>query len=127
MVKWMDKIIIKGLRLFAYHGVRAHEKQNGQTFILDITLFLPLKTPGQTDALTDTVSYSAVSRTAAAIFTENRFDLIERAADAVASGILHGYPAIRQVTVCVKKPEAPVQADFDYMAVEITRSAEDLA
>ena len=31
----MDKISIKGLRLFAYHGVNPEEKENGQTTLFD--------------------------------------------------------------------------------------------
>ena len=34
----MDKIIIKGLRLFAYHGVNPEEKEQGQDFVLDIAV-----------------------------------------------------------------------------------------
>ena len=31
----MEKIIIKNLEIFAYHGVNPEEKQNGQRFLLD--------------------------------------------------------------------------------------------
>ena len=34
----MDTIHIKGLRLFAYHGVNPEEKRDGQTFVLDLRL-----------------------------------------------------------------------------------------
>ena len=69
----MDKIIVKGLKVFAYHGVNPEEKINGQNFILDITAYIDL--------------------------TKQK---------------------LRSVTVCVKKPEAPIDADFEYTAVEIT-------
>ena len=36
----MEKIIIKGLKLFAYHGVNPEEKVDGQNFVLDITASL---------------------------------------------------------------------------------------
>ena len=29
----MDKILINGLRIFAYHGVNPEEKENGQNFV----------------------------------------------------------------------------------------------
>ena len=51
-------------------------------------------------------------------------DLIERAATRVAEAILTEFPAVREVTVLLKKPRAPIAADFDYVAVEITRSRE---
>ena len=47
-------------------------------------------------------------------------DLIERAATRIAEALLAEFPA-EEVTVLLKKPRAPVGADFDYMAVEITK------
>ena len=41
----MDKIIVNGLKLYAYHGVNPEEKEDGQLFILDITAFLSLYVP----------------------------------------------------------------------------------
>ena len=38
----MEKIIIKNLEIFAYHGVNPEEKQNGQRFLLDLTLWADL-------------------------------------------------------------------------------------
>ncbi|MBQ8077343.1 MAG: dihydroneopterin aldolase, partial [Eubacterium sp.] len=32
----MDKITIKDLKLFAYHGVNPEEKESGQNFFIDI-------------------------------------------------------------------------------------------
>ena len=34
----MDQIIIKGLRLFAYHGVNPEEKEQGQEFSKEISV-----------------------------------------------------------------------------------------
>lgn len=117
----MDSIHISGLRLYAYHGVNPEEKENGQMFLLDIICRLPLYVPCQTDRVEDTVSYAKVLKTARAAFLSDKFDLLERAAQVVADAVLGGFPAIKGVTVCVKKPYAPIQADFDYTAVEITR------
>ena len=40
----MEKIIVRGLRLKAYHGVNPEEKVNGQMFELDITALIDAKT-----------------------------------------------------------------------------------
>ena len=69
----------------------------------------------------DTVSYSAMRKVAEAAFLSAKFDLIERAADAVADALLSSFTMIASVTVTVKKPEAPMNAVFEYAAVEITR------
>lgn len=117
----MDKIIIKGLRVFAYHGVNPEEKEDGQTFELDITLYTSLFLAGQTDNVNDTVSYAKATKTALRVMNEAKYDLLEKVAQRVAEQLLTDYPQVEKVDVLLKKPQAPVKADFDYMAVMITR------
>lgn len=117
----MDKITIKGLKLFAYHGVNPEEKKDGQTFILDVDYYLDITKACRTDNVEDTVSYAKVVKTVKRVFTAEKYDLIECAARVVADAILREYPAIGRVDVELKKPEAPVNADFDYMSVRISR------
>ncbi len=121
----MDKIIIRGLHVYAYHGVKEAEKEKGQPFELDVTLGLDLSAAGATDDLTRTVNYSTVSKRIMAVMLAEKNDLIERAATRVAETVLAEFP-VEEVTVLLKKPRAPVPADFDYMAVEITRRREGL-
>ena len=121
----MDKIIIKDLKVFAYHGVNEEEKINGQNFVLDIILKLPLKKPCISDNVNDTVSYAKVTKLALKVMTEKSYNLLECAAENVAKAILCEYPCVCEVKVCLKKPEAPIKADFSYMAVEIERSRGD--
>ncbi|MCR5150042.1 MAG: dihydroneopterin aldolase [Clostridiales bacterium] len=117
----MDKIIIKSLKLFAYHGVNPEEKENGQNFILDIECFLNLDIPCVSDNLYDTVSYAQIIKTVRKTFLETKYDLIEKAAQMVADCILENFNQIDEVKVILKKPEAPIKADFEYVAVAISR------
>lgn len=118
----MDKILIKGLNLFAYHGVNPEEKENGQNFILDIELSVNMNRAFQTDNVEDTVSYAKVVKTVRRVFTAEKYDLIERCAYVVCNAILEEYPDVFTVELTLKKPQAPVSAEFDYMGVHITRS-----
>jgi len=121
----MDKIIIKGLKLFAYHGVNPEEKQNGQNFVLDAQLHVPLKAAGQSDALSDTVNYAKAVKLITAAFRVNDYDLIEKAATEVAESLLEQFPKIEQVDITLKKPEAPIKAEFEYVAVQLSRRRGD--
>ena len=116
----MDKIIINWLKIFGYHGVNPEEKRDGQNFVLDVTILKDLKKPGFTDDLNDTVSYSKVIKTVNKVFNEEKHDLIEKVAQKVAESILHCYN-VDEVKVLLKKPEAPMKAEFNYVAVEVTR------
>lgn len=116
----MDKIIVKGLKIFAYHGVNPEEKVDGQNFILDITADVDLSLPCESDNVDDTVSYAKIIKEATRIFTSQKDDLLERAAKRVADGLLAAFDKINSVTILLKKPEAPIKADFDHVAIEIT-------
>lgn len=122
----MDKIMIKGLRVYAYHGVNPEEKEKGQPFELDITLGVDTRAAGQSDDLAQTVNYSKVSKRVLAVMLAEKNDLLERAAARVAQSLLEDFP-IEEVTVLLKKPRAPIAADFEYVAVQITRRREDFA
>jgi len=122
----LDKIIIKGLRVFAYHGVNPEEKRDGQTFEIDITLYVSLLHAGQTDDVNDTVSYAKAAKTALRVMNEAKYDFLEKVAQRVAEQLLTDYPQVEKVDVLLKKPQAPVKADFDYMAVMITRQRSDV-
>lgn len=120
----MDHILIKGLRVYAYHGVKASEKEKGQPFELDITLGVDTRKAGASDDLAETVNYSKVSKRVLAVMLSEKNDLLERVAARVAETLLKEFP-IAEVTVRLKKPRAPIAADFEYVAVEITRRLED--
>ena len=88
----MDTIQIKGLRIFAYHGVGPEEKRDGQPFVLDIAMKADLSRARRSDDLEDTVNYAAVVEAVRAAFTAQSYDLIERAAQAVCDAVLEGFP-----------------------------------
>lgn len=121
----MDKIIIKDLRIFAFHGVNPEEKENGQDFEIDLTAELDLSVPCVTDCVEDTVSYAKIIKTVIAVFTASKYDLLEKAAQSVCDAVLKHYKKIRAVEITLKKPEAPIKADFAYVAVQLRRERND--
>lgn len=70
----MDKIIIKDLEIFAYHGVFEKEKKDGQKFYLTIELSMSLREAGQTDDLTKSVHYGELCHDVKAEFTKCSYD-----------------------------------------------------
>ena len=95
--------------------------------MLDLRLGVDLSRARRSDRLEDTVNYAAVVKAVRAAFTSRSFDLIERAAQAVCDAVLEGFPQVEEVSLLLQKPEAPVSAEFDYMAVEITQRREEAA
>ena len=116
----MDTIWLKGLEIFAYHGVNPEEKEQGQRFLLDLELQADLRKARGSDDLRDTVNYAGVRKTVQRVFTGAKYDLIERAAQVVCQAVLREHPLVQAVTLTLKKPEAPMNAVFDYAGVTIT-------
>jgi dihydroneopterin aldolase len=53
-----DRIVVRGLRLWAHVGVLQQERQRGQWFELDLELAVDLAPAGASDRLVDTLDYS---------------------------------------------------------------------
>lgn len=117
----MDKIIIKGLEVFAYHGVNADEKQKGQTFVVDLVLYTDISNAALSDNLEDTINYAAVRKCLTSALTSSSYNLIERAAEVAAAAVFDQFPKVHKLKLRLKKPQAPMNCKFDYVAVEITR------
>lgn len=121
----MDKITMKNMVFYAYHGVLEEEKVLGQKFHVDAELFLDLKQAGKTDDLDETVSYAMVYETIKAVMLKERFDLLEALAHKICGEILSAFEKIEGILLKIEKPGAPVEGNYDYFAVEIKRKRED--
>ena len=117
----MDKILIRDLKIFAYHGVNPEEKRDGQNFVFDIDLSVNMTKACHSDDVNDTVSYAKVVKTVIRTVTEKKYDLLEKVAQVTADAVLAEYPEVFCVDITLKKPEAPVKADFGWVGVKISR------
>jgi len=117
----MDKIFIKDLQVYGYHGVNKEEKKMGQRFLISLELYMDLRVPGKSDNLNQTVNYAELCEKVEDKFIEEKFDLIEAAAESIAEFILVSFSLIAGVKVNIKKPWAPIGKPLDFAGVEITR------
>ena len=85
-------------------------------------MYAELSSARQSDALEDTINYAAARKIINAAMTEKPYKLIERAAEVVATALLNGFDKLLKVEVTLKKPNAPMSAVFDYVAVKITKT-----
>ena len=117
----MDVIKIENLKIFAYHGVFEEEKQKGQEFYVNAKLVSDLKKAGLTDHLTDSTHYGEVCQQIEKSLTLTSYDLIECAAEKAIEDILINFPLVKEVTLELRKPNAPIPMEFESVSVEITR------
>lgn len=116
----MDRINLSGLRVYAYHGVLPEEKEKGQEFILDITIWLDTLPAGLSDELDKTVNYAKMAEEAVNAFTSQSFNLIEAAARKVSRTLIGKFELIREIEVTVNKPNAPIALEFSNVSVTVS-------
>lgn len=117
----VDKIILKNMKFFGYHGILPEEQKNGQYFFIDVEASLDLQASSSSDALSDTCDYSEIFKIVKNITESNKFLLIEKLAGEISREILSKNEKIKKVQVNVRKPHAPIEGEFDYMEVQIVR------
>ncbi|WP_276357769.1 dihydroneopterin aldolase [Cohnella caldifontis] len=118
----MDRMILRRMVFFGYHGVYPEENRLGQKFYVDLDLRLDLTRAGRTDDVDDTVNYAELHAFVKGIVEGPPVKLIEALAEKIASAILGTYTNIIEAAVAVTKPNPPFDITFDGVTVEIRRS-----
>lgn len=119
---FMDKIEIRGLEIFANHGVFPEENVLGQKFVISATLYTDTRKAGLTDELTASIHYGEVSQMITEFTKNHTFKLLEALAENLCQMLLETVPHLQKITLRIEKPWAPVGLPLDTVAVEITRS-----
>lgn len=117
----MDKIKIKDLEVFGYHGVFKEENKLGQKFLVSVTLYLDTINAGKTDDLVYSVDYGEIAYKIEEYLKQNVYHLLEAAAENLAEYLLVSYSQIQKIRVKIKKPWAPIHIPLDTASVEIVR------
>lgn len=118
----MDKIFIKNMEFYGYHGVFPEETKLGQKFRMQATLFLNTALAGRRDDLTKSVHYGEAFYVIKEIVEGNPVKLLETLAENIAKKLLEIYPMIEVCTIQVEKMNPPIPGHTGTVAVEVTRS-----
>lgn len=113
--------MIKNLEIFANHGVFPEENTLGQKFVISAVLFTDTRKAGRTDDLTASIHYGEVSAKITEFVQGHTYLLLERLLEELAEHLLLTCDLLKQVTLEVKKPWAPVHLPLETVSVEITR------
>lgn len=116
-----DEIRIKGLKVFAHHGVFEEETVNGQNFYVNCTMYTDTAPAGRKDDLTLSTHYGEVSLFIDKWMKENTCKLLETVAERLSREILLRYPLIHELDLEIEKPEAPIPLPFETVSVKVRR------
>lgn len=117
-----DVIELRELRVDAIVGVLERERRRAQPLAFDIDLHRPFAAAAKSDDLAKTTNYAAVLKLTTQVAVEGKFLLLETLATRVAKKILEFDPAIKSVSVGVRKLQPPVEEDVATVGVRTTLS-----
>ncbi len=120
-VRNMDEIRIRGLEVYAYHGVYPQENEKGQLFYINAVLFTDTREAGKRDDLDLSTNYGEVCHFMNDWMKNHTCKLIETVAEQMAEEILLVFPLIWKIELEICKPQAPVGLPFENVSVCITR------
>ena len=117
----MDKIALKNMKFFGYHGCENFEQSKGQTFEVDVELWADTMAAGLSDDLTDAVNYVDIFEKVKDVTEKERYCLLERLAQRIADRVLEDV-RVQATTVRLRKPAVPLSGFLDCVEVEIHRN-----
>jgi len=103
----MGKILLQGLKFYAYHGHYEEEQEMGNEFEVDVVLETDLSTPAASDNLKDTIDYGIIYQ-----LIEREMQcpsrLLENIAQRIIAVVQGEYAGIEQIEVKVTKFNPPI-------------------
>jgi 7,8-dihydroneopterin aldolase/epimerase/oxygenase len=119
-----DRIVLKGMQFYGFHGANPEERSLGQSYLVDLAVELDLSKPGETDHLSDTISYTHLYWAVKTVLEGEPKNLLEAIAHSIARRVLESFP-VSAVQVTVQKLHPPIRGSvIHYAAVDIYRTRE---
>ena len=118
----MDKVIITNLLTAGIIGVEHPERDQPQSILINLTLFLDTHKAGKSDNILDTVNYALVAKAIKEQVSTSKYYTVEALAEHLAEYVLSVFP-VNFVKLKVEKPN--VVRSTQFVGVEIVRSRRD--
>lgn len=117
----MAVISLEGLEFFAYHGVHDFEKEQGNSFIVDVEVEVDVSEAEETDELSGTIDYEVLFNLVSAEMGI-RSKLLEHVSARICNAVLNHWKQIPHVKVRIGKMNPPIGAVCKMSGVTVTRT-----
>ena len=112
----MGKILIEGIKLYAYHGCMKEEALIGGNYIIDISIEADLSKPSRSDKLNDTIDYVTVYEIVKKEMSV-RSKLIEHVAKRIINKLKKKFSDAESIEVKVTKLNPPINGEVEKVSV----------
>lgn len=115
----MAKILIEGIRLYAYHGCMKEEAMIGGNYIVDVSIEADLDKPSKSDKLNETVDYVTVYEVVKKEMAINS-KLIEHVAKRILDNLKKTFSKTISIEVKVTKLYPPIPGEVEKVCVVVS-------
>ena len=117
----MDTIILKNIRLYAFHGCLEEEARIGSDYSVNLEIETNFEKSRKTDELNDTVDYVHLNK----IVLEEmaiRSKLLEHVADRILKRLFDEIKEVSRAEISVSKLNPPIEGDVESVTIRIAET-----
>jgi len=111
-----SKILVQGIKIYAYHGCLKEESIIGGNYIVDVCIEADLSKPSRTDKLNQTIDYVTVYEIVKKEM-DIRSKLIEHVAKRILDKLKKKFPKTNTIEVKLIKLNPPIPGDVEQVSV----------
>ena len=111
-------IKINEIQLFGYHCLYEEEKENGQNFIISLTIDIDYM--DKNDKIENTVDYTKIINEVKDTFNQKRYNLIESLAVKISDNLIKN-KKIKSLDISIKKESPPLDAKLNSVEVNLRK------
>ncbi len=114
-----DILTLKALRYHAFHGVHEIEREQGNTFEVDVTFHAGLRQAGESDQLNLTVDYEKAEKIVSGVMFGTPVNLIEKLCMDIGEQLMNTFLLIYAVQVVIRKLDPPIKVPAAYSEISM--------
>ncbi|MBI4945549.1 MAG: dihydroneopterin aldolase [Bacteroidetes bacterium] len=115
----MAKILVEGIKLYAYHGCMKEEAMIGGNYSVDVCIEADMSKPSKSDNLNDAIDYVSVSSIVKKEMAV-RSKLIEHVAKRILGKLKKIFPKTGFIEVKVTKLNPPIEGEVEKVSVVVS-------
>ncbi|MEX0823315.1 MAG: dihydroneopterin aldolase [Balneolaceae bacterium] len=115
----MDRITLKSLTYTAGHGYYSREREEGNTFEVDVTAYGEFRPAAKNDDLSATFNYELVDEVAGSVMDGPSEKLIETLCEKIGSKLFDESKNVQKLRVSVRKLNPPIKTKAAYAEITL--------
>ncbi|MES2591093.1 MAG: dihydroneopterin aldolase [Bacteroidota bacterium] len=115
----MHKIIVEGIKVYAYHGCLKEEGLIGANYVVDVTMDTDFTEAAKTDDLSKTIDYVVVYDIVKKQMAV-RSNLIEQVGQRIVDELKATFSELKKLEVKVTKLNPPMNGNVERVSIVIT-------